>query len=139
MIKVLIVEDDASIVKVTRIVLERAGYEVMAAEDEKCFEIAQKWDPSIILMDVRLPRLDGIEACMKLKMNPVTAHIPVILVTADRDAEELINEACADGLLIKPFGNEALIQVVKTHTDEGLASGFLETREPEIRDKERPD
>ena len=129
MIKVLIVEDNASIVKVTRIVLERAGYEVMAAEDEKCFEIAQKWDPSIILMDIRLPRLDGIEACMKLKMNPVTAHIPVILVTADRDAVDAINEACADGILIKPFGNDALIQVIKTYSNDGTAESFPEIRE----------
>lgn len=129
MAKVLIVEDNASIVRVTRIVLERAGYEVMAAEDEKYFDIAQEWDPSIILMDIRLPRLDGIEACMKLKMNPVTSHIPVILVTADREAVDAINEACADGTLIKPFSNSALLEVVNTHSNDGTAESF-----PEIRD-----
>ena len=111
--KVLIVEDNVSIVTVTRLVLEREGMEVRSAEDERCFNIAEEWSPSVILMDVRLPRLDGIEACMQLKLNAATTRIPVVLMTADQDGVTLVDEACADGLLPKPFSNKDLIATVR--------------------------
>jgi CheY-like chemotaxis protein len=114
-IKVLIVEDNQSIVKVTRILLEREGFEVKAIDDERCFEIARGWLPSVILMDVRLPTLDGIEACKVLKADPVTGRIPAVIVSADRDIEELAAVACADGTLVKPFTNKALIETIRTH------------------------
>lgn len=115
MIKVLIVEDNQSIVKVTRILLEREGFEVKAIDDDRCFDIARAWQPSVILMDVRLPTLDGIEACKVLKADPATALIPVVIVSADRDIEEFAVEACADGTLVKPFTNKALIDTIRTH------------------------
>lgn len=111
--KVLIVEDNPSIVTVTRLILEREGMEVRSAEDELCFTIAEEWAPSVILMDVRLPRLDGIEACMQLKLNAGTTRIPVVLMTADQDGVELVDEACADGLLAKPFSNKELVATVR--------------------------
>ncbi len=111
--KVLIVEDNPSIVTVTRLILEREGMQVRSAEDEQCFTIAEEWIPSVILMDVRLPRLDGIEACMQLKLNAATTRIPVVLMTADQDGAELVDEACADGLLAKPFSNKDLVAMVR--------------------------
>ena len=117
MIKVLIVEDNLSIVKVTRIILEREGFEVNAVDDDRCFEIALTWEPSVILMDVRLPTMDGIEACKRLKSNSETKHIPVILVSADRDIAELGAEACADGTLVKPFTNKALIEIIRQNAE----------------------
>jgi len=111
--KILIVEDNPSIVTVTRLVLEREGMEVRSAEDESCFGIAEEWAPSVILMDVRLPRLDGIEACMQLKLNAATTRIPVVLMTADRDGAELVRQSCADGLLAKPFSNRDLVETVR--------------------------
>ncbi len=113
MIKVLIVEDNLSIVKVTRIILEREGFEVKAVDDERCFEIAVTWQPSVILMDVRLPTLDGIDACKRLKADPDSKHIPVVLVSADRDIAEFATDACADGTLVKPFTNKALIEIIR--------------------------
>ncbi len=111
--RVLIVEDNQSIVTVTRMILEREGMEVCAADDGRCFAIAEEWGPSVILMDVRLPQLDGIEACMQLKLNAATTHIPVVLMTADQDGAELVDDACADGLLAKPFSNKSLVATVR--------------------------
>lgn len=115
MLKVLIVDDNVSIVKVTRILLEREGFSVQSADDEQCFVIAAEWNPSVILMDVRLVDLDGVEATLRLKSNPATGHIPVILVTADSNAAELVEHATADDLLIKPFSNKDLIERIRQH------------------------
>jgi CheY-like chemotaxis protein len=109
------VEDNAAIVKVTTLVLERVGVEVRSADDDSCFAIADEWDPTVILMDAHLPMLDGFEACLQLKLNPVTAHIPVILVTADHDIDGIAEEVGADDVLTKPFSNKALIEMVRTH------------------------
>jgi CheY-like chemotaxis protein len=115
--KVLIVEDNTAIVKVMRIVLEREGYEVRSAEDDGCFKIADEWDSTVILMDVHLPRLDGFQACLQLKVNPVTAHIPVILVTADRNIDAMAEEVGADDVLVKPFSNKTLVEMVRAHAN----------------------
>jgi two-component system alkaline phosphatase synthesis response regulator PhoP len=120
--KVLIVEDNLSIVKVTRILLEREGFLVESCADERCFELARTWAPSIILMDVRLPGLDGIEACLTLKKDELTKHIPVIMVSADGDIEELAAEACADGILSKPFSNKSLIGIIRAHSVDGAVN-----------------
>jgi CheY-like chemotaxis protein len=116
LVKVLIIEDDIAIVKVMRMILEREGFEVRSCSDEGCFEVVEEWDPAVILMDVRLPLLDGIEACLRLKVNPVTSHIPVVLITADRNIDAVAEEVCADDVLSKPFGNKALVEMVRTHT-----------------------
>lgn len=111
--KILMVEDNVSIVTVTRLVLEREGFEVRSSDDDGCFMIAEDWQPSVILMDVRLPKLDGIEACMQLKLNAQTTHIPVVLMTADQDGAALVQLACADGLLAKPFSNKVLVETIR--------------------------
>lgn len=111
--KILMVEDNVSIVTVTRLVLQREGFEVQSSDDDSCFTIAEEWQPSVILMDVRLPKLDGVEACMQLKLNARTTHIPVVLMTADQDGAELVRLSCADGLLAKPFSNKLLVETVR--------------------------
>jgi CheY-like chemotaxis protein len=114
--KVLIVDDNVSIVKVLRLLLEREGYQVESGDGEEVFDLAESWQPSIILMDVRLPKLDGVEACKRLKGSPVTSGIPIILLTADVSAPELTVEGRADDLLIKPFRNADLLEKIRKHT-----------------------
>lgn len=126
MARVLIVDDNASIVMVTRIVLERSGFEVETAEDERVFAIAESWGPSVILMDVRLPLLNGVEACSRLKSNPATLGIPVVLMTASHNAEELARAAGADGVLHKPFSNSELIETINECIGQREASGRTE-------------
>jgi CheY-like chemotaxis protein len=113
--KVLIVDDNESIVKVLRFLLERQGYEVDSRDDESIYHLAETWQPSVILMDVRLPKLDGIEACQRLKTNPVTMNIPIILLTADAHVVDNSHTGVADDLLIKPFHNADLLEKVRRH------------------------
>lgn len=113
MTKVLIVDDNASIVKVTRIVLERSGFEVESADDDRLFPLVESFGPSIILMDARLPKLDGVDACRRLKENPRTASTPIVLMTGDHSAPELAESAGANGVLMKPFSNVDLLGTIR--------------------------
>ena len=82
-IKVLIVEDHADSLEVLTIQLQALGYEVIeATSGEEGIEKAQVYHPEIIVMDLGLPGIDGIEATQRLKNNPQTTHIPVIAYTA---------------------------------------------------------
>jgi CheY-like chemotaxis protein len=114
--KILIIDDNESIVKVMRLLLEREGFQVNSADDDAVYSIAESWQPSVILMDVRLPKLDGVEACQRLKNNPMTTAIPIILLTADTTAAELQREGGADDLLMKPFHNADLLEKVRKHS-----------------------
>jgi CheY-like chemotaxis protein len=114
--RVLIVDDNASIVKVTRIVLERSGFSVESADDDGLFAIVESFAPAIILMDARLPKLDGVDACRRLKGDPRTAPTPVVLMTGDHMAHQLAATAGADGVLTKPFSNSELIGTIRRLT-----------------------
>ena len=82
-IKVLIVEDHADSLEVLTIQLQALGYEVIeATSGEEGIEKAQVYHPEIIVMDLGLPGIDGIEATQRLRNSPQTAHIPVIVHTA---------------------------------------------------------
>jgi two-component system, OmpR family, alkaline phosphatase synthesis response regulator PhoP len=111
--RVLIVDDNASIVKVTRIVLEKSGYQVESADDERLFALVASWAPAIVLMDARLPHIDGVAACRRLKQDPLTAGLPIVLMTGDQSAEELAQSAGADGVLMKPFNRSDLIATIE--------------------------
>jgi CheY-like chemotaxis protein len=91
---------------------------VDSRDDESLYTLAESWQPSVILMDVRLPKIDGIEACQRLKSNPGTMNIPIILLTADTSALDLPQFGGADDLLMKPFHNAELLKKVKTHTGQ---------------------
>lgn len=117
MTRVLIVDDNASIVKVTRLVLERSGFQVESADDESLFALVESWMPSIILMDARLPKLDGVDACRRLKGDPRTSSTPVVLMTGDHSAPELAASAGANGVLMKPFSGSDLIGTIERLVD----------------------
>lgn len=113
MIKVLIVDDNPSIVRVTTLLLQRRGLEVRSAEDESFLEIAEQWQPAVVLMDVHLPKIDGVEATRRLKENLATSAIRVVLMTGDSEAIDLATQCGADDLIIKPFGNDTLVEMIK--------------------------
>lgn len=112
MTKVLIIDDNPSIVRVTSLLLERRGFEVRSSEDDSFLEIAEQWQPSVILMDVHLPKIDGVEATRRLKENSLTATIPVVLMTGDSEAIDLATQCGANDLIIKPFGNNELVEMI---------------------------
>ena len=85
--RVLIVEDEADTRSGLREFLERSGYVAAEAADGLAgLAQAESWHPHAILLDIRMPGLDGYEVCRRLKANPATKPIPVIVVTAVEDA-----------------------------------------------------
>jgi CheY-like chemotaxis protein len=105
--RVLLAEDDPDIQKVAKMSLKFAGVaEVLVVENgEECLATAQREKPDIILLDVMMPRMDGYEACRRLKADPATKDIPVIFLTAKAQHFEVKKglELGACGYLTKPF------------------------------------
>ncbi len=110
---VLVVDDEPTIRTLIRAVLERTEYSVVEAVDGvSALEVAGKLRPDLILLDIALPRLSGLEVCRRLKGDSATASTPVILLTgfvqqAEREAGK---QAGAEGFIAKPFSPAALLK-----------------------------
>jgi two-component system, cell cycle response regulator DivK len=115
--RILVVEDNAKNLKLLRDVLQFSGYEVAEARSgEEGVELAGRRTPDLILMDLQLPGIDGIEALRLLRENPATRAVPVVAVTAfamknDRNRALL---AGFDGYVEKPISVRALPSQVKS-------------------------
>jgi two-component system cell cycle response regulator DivK len=108
---VLIVEDNPRNLKLVRDVLEHAGFTVLSADDgEAGIELARERVPDVILMDVHLPGIDGVEALSRLRADALTAAIPVAALTAYAMKEDRARFEAAgfDGYLEKPVNVRAL-------------------------------
>jgi len=116
MAKILIAEDERDIRDLVAFTLRFAGYEVFAAPNgEEAVELASKVYPDLILMDVRMPRMTGYEACKVMKANPDLKDIPVVFLTARGQETEIQQglEAGAEEYLLKPFAPDQLTARVK--------------------------
>jgi two-component system cell cycle response regulator DivK len=103
MTTVLIVDDNAKNAKLARDVLRAAGLHTLeAASAEEGIALALEHRPDVILMDVRLPDVDGVEAARRLKDDERTAGIPVVALTASTNGDRLLR-TCFDGYLEKPI------------------------------------
>ncbi len=115
--KILIVEDDKFFASELRIELIKAGYEVIdiAQNGIEAIELANRFNPDLILMDIRMPKLDGIEAARKINKDRNT-FIPVVLITAhtDRDNIKKIKNAGILGYLVKPVFIDDVIPALET-------------------------
>lgn len=116
MTKILIAEDDKDIRDLIVLTLEFNGFDVVPVEDGKAaVEKAQQASFDIILMDVRMPRMTGYEACRQLKENEDTQSIPIIFLSAKGQETEIQTglEAGASDYVLKPFSPDALIKKIK--------------------------
>ena len=112
----LLAEDERNIVELVRYHAEQAGYRVLAASDGKtALEIALREKPSLILLDLMLPEVNGIEVCKTLKQNYKTRDIPVIMVTAKAEEADILLglELGADDYITKPFSPRQLMARIK--------------------------
>ena len=108
--KILIIEDEQSIATLLSYNLKQAGYETIVANDGKeGFELALKEAPSLIVLDLMLPSMDGVEICKELRLQKVST--PIIMLTAKADMESKLEglEKGADAYLSKPFNKEELL------------------------------
>ena len=113
---ILIVDDDAGIRRLIATTLEDvSGYRLSEAGDgEEAVERAREVQPSIVFLDIDMPRLNGIETCRRLKSEPVTADATIVMLTgdSDQDAELEARRAGADLFLTKPFSPLHLLRLV---------------------------
>src|SRR5205807_6135356 len=119
---VLIVEDNDKNMKLFRDVLQATGYSTLeATSGEEAVELARSHEPALVLMDVQLPGIDGVEALARLRRDELTASIPVLALTAQAmsgDRERFLDVGF-DGYLAKPVDVAQLVQVVRAHCDRG--------------------
>ena len=114
--KILVVDDEPDILKVVVFRLEKAGYKVTAAEDgQKALDSVQREKPDLILLDLRLPVIDGYEVCKRLRSDEAFKKIPIIFLTASTAPTiiEKTKEYKADDYLIKPFEPDDLLKKVE--------------------------
>ena len=120
--RVLIVEDNEKNMKLFRDVLQATGYSTLeATTGEEAIELSLSQAPALVLMDVQLPGIDGVEALERMRQNERTASIPVLALTAQAmsgDRERFL-EAGFDGYLAKPVDLGELIETVREHCDRG--------------------
>jgi CheY-like chemotaxis protein len=112
MAKILIADDEQDIRDLLTFTLRFAGHEVIAASNgEEAFHLAQQEKPELVLLDVRMPRMNGYEACRHIKADPALKHIPVVFVSAwGQESEVKLGlEAGAAGYVIKPFEPNMII------------------------------
>ncbi len=116
MAKILIAEDERDIRDLVAFTLRFAGYEVFAATNgEEAVALASQVNPDLILMDVRMPRMTGYEACKLLKGNPDLKDIPIVFLSAKGQETEIQQglDAGAEEYLLKPFAPDQLTVRVK--------------------------
>lgn len=116
MAKILIAEDERDIRDLVAFTLRFAGHEVFAATNgEEAVEMAPRVNPDLVLMDVRMPRMTGYEACRALKADPELRDIPVIFLSAKGQESEIQQglDAGAEEYLLKPFAPDQLTNRVK--------------------------
>lgn len=135
---ILVVDDDPKILYSMTLVLENAGYNVVQAQTgEETLAQAREHAPDLILLDVMLPALDGMEVCRRLKTDPATADCCVILISGVRRRSEEQAEGLelgADGYIARPVSNRELLARVYVLLRQKKIEDALQTRQEELEE-----
>ena len=133
MAKILVVDDDPSILRLLAHILEHEGYDVITTSNGiKGLQITQKELPDLVILDVMLPGLDGFEVCHRLRKQPSTAQIPVLMLSAkgqpiDKDTGLKVG---ANEYLVKPINRGDFLAAL-----ERLLAPFLLKQTPRLLDR----
>lgn len=134
--KVVVIEDEADILEVIEYNLSREGFAVISCRDgEEGLRVVQSEVPGMVLLDLMLPGIDGIEICRTLRSDPVTKRIPIIMVTAKGEESEIVLGlgVGADDYVVKPFSPKELVARVKAVLRRGPVREDLGTRGRVVR------
>lgn len=117
---ILIVDDDCAISRGVGLRMQARGYETRAAFDgRQALELVSAEHPDAIILDVRMPRLDGLETLEVLRSNDDTAQIPVVMLSASLGDRDVALKAGASYFLAKPFRSDDLVAAVKSVLEQG--------------------
>jgi DNA-binding response OmpR family regulator len=114
--KILVVEDEADILHLVTLYLEKEGFRLYTAgTGVQALKLVKEERPDLIILDLMLPELDGLEVCKKIRMNADTAMIPILMLTAKAEESDTVIglELGADDYVTKPFSPKALVARVK--------------------------
>lgn len=120
--KILVVDDNTAILDALKIMLEDEGYEVETTVDGATVKDMTEPLPDLLLLDIWMSGVDGRDVCRHLKSTPATKHIPIIMISAAKDTEQIAKDSGADDFISKPFQMEHLLAIVAkyVHVDSGI-------------------
>lgn len=113
---VMIVDDDPTIVEVLRAALEDDGYQVLTAVNGAAIPLARQAQPRVILLDIMMPGMDGVEVSKRLRADPATADIPIVVMSATSNLTAMAGRMAVDDRLPKPFDLDDVTAVVARWT-----------------------
>ena len=122
---IFVVDDEEDILELIRMNLEREGYKVTCIEaGEECVKKAREKLPDLIVLDLMLPGIDGLDVCKILKNDSKTRHIPIIMLTAKGEESDIVTglELGADDYMTKPFSPKVLTARIKAVLRKGTVS-----------------
>ena len=114
--KILVVDDEKNIIELVRYNLEKEGFAVISATDgEEALKLVSEKEPEMVILDLMLPGIDGLDVCRELKRNDKTSSIQVIMLTAKGEESDIVVglELGADDYITKPFSPRVLVARVK--------------------------
>ncbi len=114
--KILVVEDDEDILELIRYNLNKEGYSVFSVTTgEEALSLERKEKPDMVILDLMLPGIDGLEVCRRLRSGPDKVRVPIIMVTAKGEESDIVTglELGADDYVVKPFSPKVLIARIR--------------------------
>ena len=133
--RILVVDDEEDILQLMRYNLEKEGYEILSSTSgEDALLNARRERPHLIILDLMLPGVDGIEVCKQLRQEQATADVPILMVTAKSEETDMILglEVGADDYITKPFSPKVLIARVRAILRRSRKTALSEHRDPTV-------
>ncbi len=130
---ILVVEDEAEILELLTYNLEKEGYSVIpASTGEEGLRLSRKVQPDLVLLDLMLPGIDGLEVCKALNVDAATRNVPVIMLTARSEEADIVTglELGADDYITKPFSRRVLLARVKAVLRRGAEDVQIDVDAP---------
>jgi DNA-binding response OmpR family regulator len=145
--KILVVDDERDVRGLLSDFLTEEGYRViLATNGAEAIGLAELENPEVILLDINMPGIDGIEVCKKLKAQEKTQFIPIIIITAMEDSGFIAYLEGADDFVSKPFNLveltfrvRSMLRIRRLNTELLLAKGYIQQLEKELFKLQRPD
>jgi DNA-binding response OmpR family regulator len=117
--RILVADDDPGIGDMLQLMLEEAGYDVELQTDGHVVELLAEPLPDLLILDIRLSGTEGGNICRSLKSQEATHALPIILLSAHKDTQQIARDAGADDFLTKPFEMENLLALVAKYLGRG--------------------
>ncbi len=114
---ILVADDDPAIIDALQFVFEDAGYKVVTTVEGETICKMEKEYPDLLLLDIWMSGEDGRKICKFIKSRETTKHIPIIMISANRDTKKMAKESGANDFIEKPFEIDALLKLVNKYTE----------------------